>query len=102
MRRLLLASLLLAAAAGAPPASAGPAVCVVTSGFPVCAGTCQRGESVGVTAIGGGGSASCGGATASCFDIVRCSASSTATGSGSLSCGGSAIVVICTVGSRAN
>lgn len=103
MRRLLFAGLLaVSAAVPTTPAVAGPAYCVVTAGFPVCAGTCRPGEPVSVQATGSGGTygtASCGGASAHCTVFrVTCSDSATATGSGSLSCSGTAQVVVCSVG----
>ena len=102
MRTLLLASAALALTVPVGPAQAGPAYCVVTAGFPVCAGTCRPGEPVSVQATGSGGTygaASCGGATPRCTVFrVTCSDSGTATGSGALTCSGTAQLVVCSVG----
>ena len=103
MRRLVLAGLLgLAAALPAAPAHAGPAACVVTAGFPVCAGNCAPGDPITVIAIGTGattGTASCGGSSVSCTAFRGvCTRTGTTSGSGALSCRGTATVVICLVG----
>lgn len=100
MRRLLLAAIL--AAVPVAPAHAGPAECVVADGFPVCVGTCSFNDVITVRAVGGGsGTASCGGATASCFAFRgTCTDSARATGSGSLTCSGSAQLVVCSVGTQ--
>ncbi|HVF04342.1 MAG TPA: hypothetical protein VNA20_05855 [Frankiaceae bacterium] len=102
MRRLLLSAAALSIAAlPVAPAQAGPAVCVVTAGFPVCAGTCRAGDPITVVAapFSSTGTASCGGTTVSCTAFkVPCTDSGTASGSGALQCSGSAPVVICIVG----
>lgn len=103
MRRLLLAAAsAVALAVPATPADAGPAACVVTAGFPVCAGTCRPGDPITVVAVGTGaqnGTASCGGSSTSCTAFrLPCRSSTTASGSGQLSCSGTAPVVICIVG----
>lgn len=102
MRRLLLAAAIAATAAlPAGPAHAGPAVCVVTAGFPVCAGNCSPGDPLTVVVVGASatGTASCGGGTAQCNAYkLPCVGSGQASGSGALSCSGTAPVVICLVG----
>ncbi len=102
MRRLLLAAALTLTAGALPaaPAHAGAGACVVTSGVPVCAGTCSYGDAITVITLGvsATGRASCGGTTVDCAAFkVPCTDSGTATGSGALSCSGTAPVVICLV-----
>lgn len=102
MRRLLLAGLL--ALAPVAPASAGPATCTVTNGFPVCAGTCRSGDTISVRVVGiGQGVASCGGVSPDCYSArVSCTDSATATSSGALTCSGaSSAVVFCTASTPA-
>jgi hypothetical protein len=107
MRRLLLAGLLAAGAAlPVSPAHAGPAACVVVSGFPACAGTCRAGDPITVVAMGQGGGiggeARCGGGDAGCTVFrLACRGDGTATGSGTLQCDGDADVIICLVGTSA-
>ena len=103
-RKLCLAALL--ALAPVAPAHAGPAACVAASGFPVCAGTCFSGDQVSVRAVGTSGSqaiARCGGVEARCtiFLAPTCTATARATSSGPLTCGGTAEVVVCSVGIQA-
>ena len=106
MRRLLLAASVLALVP-AVPAHAGPAACVVARGFPVCAGTCSPSDPITVVGVSASGAqtaaASCGGGTASCITFrFVCTGSAASSGSGALSCGGSADIVVCTVGITAN
>lgn len=104
IRRLLIVSLL--ALAPVAPAHAGPAACVAGNGFPVCAGTCFAGDPISVRAVGTSGSqaiARCGGVEARCtiFLAPTCTSSTViATSSGPLTCGGSAEVVVCSVGTQ--
>lgn len=102
MRRLLLSAAAISVAAfPVAPAQAGPAACVVTAGFPVCAGTCRPGDPITVVAapFSSTGTASCGGTSVSCTAFkVPCSNSGVASGSGALQCSGSAPVVVCVVG----
>lgn len=101
MRRLLIAAAVAAAAAvPVAPAHAGVGACVVTAGFPVCAGTCSYGDTITVVTLGvsSTGRASCGGTTVDCTAFkTPCTDSGTAGGSGALSCSGTAPVVICLV-----
>jgi hypothetical protein len=104
MRRLLLACLVSVAAA--VPASASPGECVAVDAFPVCAGTCSPGERITVRVVGNAtGTASCGGATATCFAFrATCTASAVASSFGSLTCtvtNGTGVAT-CEVGVNAN
>lgn len=106
MRRLLLAGLL--ALAPLSPATAGQGACVSTGGVTACptaVNRCSVNDTIRVTVYGAGqGTASCGGATASCFSVrVTCTDDARATSSGALTCSatGSA-VAICAVVIAAN
>jgi hypothetical protein len=100
MRRVAAAAaLLVSAALPAAPANAGVGACVVTAGFPVCAGTCSPGDTLTVIAVGTSaqsGTVSCGGSSQTCYAFrVPCTDTTTTSGSGAMRCSGSAPVVVC-------
>ena len=103
MRRLLTAALL-AAVPFAPVANAD-AVCVATGGNTACPSAvskCSANQFIRVTVYGNGtGTASCGGASASCYSFraVSCTADARTTTSGTLTCSSdnTGAVAVCAV-----
>jgi hypothetical protein len=102
MRRLVLAALL--AAAPFAPAAHADGVCVATGGNSACPSAvsrCSANQLIRVTVYGtGSGTASCGGASATCFSFrVSCTDDARATSSGTLTCAASstAAVAVCAV-----
>lgn len=90
------------------PAPTASAACVSSSGITVCPTvfTCGPGSVVELTVLGltGSGSASCGGATASCYAFqIGCTAIDVATSAGVLTCSASGrVVATCTASPNAS